>query len=93
MTLVIAAYLFMSGLAFWLYWLDKQRATRGQWRIPERTLHAVEIVGGWPGAWLAQRVFRHKWKKTGYMIVFWTIVGVHMVGWAWWSGAFTWANR
>jgi uncharacterized membrane protein YsdA (DUF1294 family) len=83
---LLAAYVLMSALAVCLYWLDKQRAGRGEWRITERTLHAVELLGGWPGAWIAQRVFRHKWKKTRYMIVFWTIVGVHALAWMWWFG-------
>jgi uncharacterized membrane protein YsdA (DUF1294 family) len=80
----------MSALAFALFWLDKRRAAGGQWRIPERTLHVVECLGGWPGAWVAQRVFRHKWRKTRYMVVFWAIVGAHLLAWAWWSGAVGW---
>ena len=90
---VVATYVLMSALAFALFWMDKRRASRGQWRIPERTLHVVEILGGWPGAWTAQRVFRHKWRKTPYMVVFWTIVGAHLLAWAWWTGAVGWFNR
>jgi uncharacterized membrane protein YsdA (DUF1294 family) len=82
--LVLACYVLMSALAFVMYWLDKQRAGRGGWRIAELTLHGIELLGGWPGAWVAQRVFRHKWNKTPYMAVFWVIVGTHALAWLWW---------
>lgn len=83
---VLAVYALMSALAVGMYWLDKQRAARGKWRITEMTLHGIELFGGWPGAWVAQRMFRHKWKKTQYMIVFWVIVGTHAIAWMWWFG-------
>ncbi len=85
---VLACYGVMSAVAFGLYWLDKRRAERGEWRISEATLHVIELLGGWPGAWMGQRVFRHKRRKTPYMVVFWIIVAVHALGWAWWFGAF-----
>jgi uncharacterized membrane protein YsdA (DUF1294 family) len=85
---VLAGYVVMSALAFILYWIDKQRAVRGAWRVSEATLHAIELLGGWPGAWIAQRVFRHKWRKTRYLVVFWVIVAIHALAWAWWLGAF-----
>lgn len=88
MTWVLAAYVLMSAVALAMYGIDKQRAVRGDWRIAEGTLHAIELLGGWPGAWIAQRVFRHKGRKTRYLIVFWAIVGIHALAWAWWLGAF-----
>jgi uncharacterized membrane protein YsdA (DUF1294 family) len=69
-------------------WIDKRRATRGHWRISEATLHGIELLGGWPGAWIAQRLFHHKRSKTPFLIVFWAIVGIHALAWAWWLGAF-----
>jgi uncharacterized membrane protein YsdA (DUF1294 family)/cold shock CspA family protein len=59
-----------SIVAFLLYARDKSAAQRKQWRTPESTLHIVALVGGWPGALLAQRVLRHKSKKPGFRIVF-----------------------
>jgi uncharacterized membrane protein YsdA (DUF1294 family) len=87
-TWILAGYGLMSAAAFVMYWLDKRRAGRGEWRISERTLHGIELLGGWPGAWLAQRVFRHKWRQRHYMVVFWAIGGLHALAWAWWLGAF-----
>jgi uncharacterized membrane protein YsdA (DUF1294 family) len=58
-------------------WRDKVKAVRGKWRTPEAVLHAWEIVGGWPGTFLAQRLFRHKVSKRPYQISFWLIVLAH----------------
>jgi uncharacterized membrane protein YsdA (DUF1294 family) len=45
------------------YAADKSAAEQGRWRTSESTLHAVALVGGWPGALVARRVFRHKTRK------------------------------
>jgi uncharacterized membrane protein YsdA (DUF1294 family) len=84
MAAVIGTYVAMSVLALALYAIDKGRARRNAWRISEATLHGVELLGGWPGAWIAQRVFRHKVQKGSYAAVFWTIVALHVAGWGWW---------
>ena len=80
----LIVYAVMSVAAFALYWHDKRQAQRGRWRVSEATLHAVELLGGWPGAWLAQRAFRHKTSKLRYQLIFWTIVAAHAAAWAWW---------
>ncbi|MFH6564734.1 DUF1294 domain-containing protein [Pseudomonas kulmbachensis] len=70
-----------SALAFGLYWYDKEQAKAGQWRTPEKVLHGVELLGGWPGALVAQQMFRHKTRKLSYQVWFWLIVAVHQVVW------------
>lgn len=84
MGVILLTYVLMSAIAFGIYGIDKRRAVRGEWRISAGTLHGIELFGGWPGAWIAQRVFRHKARKTRYMIVFWAIGVIHAVAWAWW---------
>lgn len=81
---IVLGYGVMSVVAFLAYALDKARARRGGRRIPERTLHLLELMGGWPGALLAQRVVRHKRRKVSYMVVFALIVLVHVAAWGWW---------
>jgi uncharacterized membrane protein YsdA (DUF1294 family) len=76
-----AVYAGMSLLAIALYAADKRRAARGQWRISEATLHLVELLGGWPGALVAQRALRHKRWKRSYLIIFWLIVAAHAALW------------
>ena len=77
----LAAYGLMSLVAFLLYWSDKRKARAEQWRTPENVLHALELAGGWPGALLAQQVFRHKTRKVSFQWVFWLIVLAHQVFW------------
>jgi uncharacterized membrane protein YsdA (DUF1294 family) len=67
----------MSLFTCLAYRSDKRRAEAGQWRIPESMLHLTELAGGWPGAFLGQRWFRHKTSKVSYQIVFWLIVLLH----------------
>lgn len=74
-------YIGMSVLSIFQYWHDKQSAQNGTWRTPEKQLHAVELLGGWPGALLAQQLLRHKTQKGSYQGVFWLIVLVHQVYW------------
>lgn len=74
-------YLVTSVLAFGLYGYDKQRAKTGQWRIPEKILHGVELLGGWPGACVAQQLLRHKTRKVSFQIWFWLIVALHQAIW------------
>lgn len=66
---------------------DKRAARAGRWRIPEPTLHLLELAGGWPGALLAQRARRHKTRKRSYRIGFWSMVLANLcVTWAWLLG-------
>ncbi|MGN4049401.1 MULTISPECIES: DUF1294 domain-containing protein [unclassified Pseudomonas] len=77
----LAGYGIVSVLAFFLYWADKRKARTGAWRTPENILHAVELAGGWPGALIAQQVFRHKTRKVSFQILFWVIVLLHQIFW------------
>ena len=60
-----------SLLAFVAFAVDKRAAQRRQWRIPESTLHALEVLGGWPGALLGSQLLRHKTAKGSYRFGFW----------------------
>jgi uncharacterized membrane protein YsdA (DUF1294 family) len=80
-TLIASAYAVASIICLWLYGLDKRRAIGGGRRVPERTLHTLELLGGWPGAIAGQAIFRHKRRKRSYMLVFWLIVALHAAAW------------
>ena len=62
------------------YARDKRAAERGDWRTPESTLHVLALLGGWPGALLAQQWLRHKSTKAEFRAVFWGTVGLNKVG-------------
>lgn len=79
----IASYILgVSGLTYWQYARDKRRAQEGLWRVSEARLHLLELLGGWPGALIAQRLLRHKSSKGSYLFVFWMIVALHQIA-AW----------
>ena len=59
---VLAAIVFMSIVAFILYGVDKNKAKRGVWRIPEAVLLGWGFFGGAVGALCAMKAFRHKTK-------------------------------
>jgi uncharacterized membrane protein YsdA (DUF1294 family) len=70
LVLCLAGYLLVANLlAFTAFGLDKRRALNGDWRIPERKLLLLATLGGWVGAKLAQRLFRHKSRKQPFRIL------------------------
>ena len=72
---LVAGYATMSVVTFWVYSVDKRAAVRGRRRVPERTLHRLALLGGWPGAAVAQQVLRHKTIKASFRTTFrWTVV-------------------
>ena len=78
---VAVVYAVASLITFVWYGLDKRAARRGERRTPERTLHVMELLGGWPGALAAQRCFRHKTRDPGFRRAFLAIVTLHALGW------------
>ncbi len=70
------SYLVLSIITLFVYGKDKWAAKRQAWRTPERTLHVLALLGGWPGALIGQKLFSHKKSKTSFKRVFWfTVVG------------------
>ena len=71
---IATAFVLNSLFTIWFYKTDKLLAEQQEWRIPEDHLHFWELFCGWPGALYAQKKYRHKWKKTSFMVVFWLCV-------------------
>ncbi|MEZ5444450.1 MAG: cold shock and DUF1294 domain-containing protein [Gammaproteobacteria bacterium] len=74
---VLFLYFIASCITFVVYAFDKSAAMNNRWRTQEGTLHLLSLIGGWPGALIAQRMFRHKSKKKEFQFVFWLIVIVN----------------
>jgi len=66
-----------STVSFILYAIDKRCAVRERRRIPESTLLTTDLLFGYPGGYLAQRLIRHKNRKRSFQIRFWLIVLLH----------------
>ncbi len=81
---ILAAYVIVSMLAYYFYWDDKRRAKVNEWRIPESNLHFWSLIGGWPGAFIAQQQFRHKTRKVSFLMVYWLTVAAHQLLWIDW---------
>lgn len=79
-----AVYLIAGIVAFVLYRTDKAIARTSRrrdgyiGRVPEKNLHLAALVGGWPGAWLARHLFRHKTSKRSFVAVFWLTVAINI---------------
>ena len=76
---VPALYGAASVVAFAAYAFDKSAARRGAPRVSERTLLVLGLVGGWPGALVAQQAFRHKTRKRSFRRAFWTTVVLNVL--------------
>ncbi len=58
----------INAAAFLLMRADKQKARKKQWRIPERVLLGVCLLGGSLGGCLSMRLYRHKTKHAAFAI-------------------------
>ena len=68
-------------------WRDKHAAINEVQRTPEDWLHALAVVGGWPGAWFAQQILRHKTSKQPFRLIYWATVAVNtlaLLAWIAW---------
>lgn len=80
---IVGLYFTSSIITFLAYALDKSAAQNDRWRTKESTLHLFGLIGGWPGALLAQKTLRHKSKKQEFQTVFWVtvIANCFILGW------------
>lgn len=76
-------YLFFSIVAFFHYARDKAAARAGRRRTSEKRLLVLGLVGGWPGALLAQQMLRHKTAKRSFQLQFWLSVAINLIAAGW----------
>ncbi len=77
----IAWYGVWSAVTFVCFAVDKHAARQGKFRIPERTLHTLEFLGGWAGAFAGMLLLRHKSRKGRYIVVTVVATAVHLAAW------------
>lgn len=71
-------FLILSIVEVVLMGYDKQQAKVNGWRIPEKVLLGLGIIGGAIGGLISMRLFRHKTKKTYFWIIFGLAALVHI---------------
>ncbi|MDF2942426.1 MAG: putative rane protein [Herbinix sp.] len=68
---ILMGYLvLMSLVGFAMMGVDKRKAIKKAWRIPERTLLITAFVGGGIGSFLGMYAFRHKTKHAKFIVLF-----------------------
>lgn len=76
---VVGWYALASVVTLAAFGWDKLAARSGRRRTPERVLHTMELLGGWPGAIVAILWFRHKSSKPRFLMVTFAIMALHVV--------------
>ncbi|MFP8777903.1 DUF1294 domain-containing protein [Hydrogenophaga sp. RWCD_12] len=80
----LPAALVLNLVTFFVYWQDKFAATKGAWRTAENTLHLFGLLGGWPGAWFAHQILRHKSSKQAFRNVYWMTAILNVIALGGW---------
>ena len=79
---ILGGYLVIVNIiAFGMYGVDKQKAIKKQWRIPEAQLLAVAAIGGSAGALLGMQFFHHKTRKWKFRLGVPLILAVQLILW------------
>ena len=68
MDILLIYLVIVNAAGFVLMLIDKQKAIRGAWRIPEKTLFSVAVVGGSIGCIAGMYTFRHKTKHKSFTV-------------------------
>lgn len=67
---IVIYFIIINLIGFFTMWLDKRKAKKGVWRIPEKTLFIITALGGGIGTIAGMYTFRHKTKKIQFVIGF-----------------------
>ena len=73
----------VNALGFTLMLVDKYKAKKGLWRIPEATLMTAAFIGGSFGAYLGMQLFRHKTKHLKFSVGIPVFLALHIVALCW----------
>ncbi|MGN2370513.1 DUF1294 domain-containing protein [Clostridium cagae] len=66
--IVLIYLLFINFIGFCIMLIDKNRAIHKEWRVPEKTLIGISIIGGSIGMLLGMFTFRHKTKHLKFLL-------------------------
>lgn len=71
-------YAIMSIVTFFAYGIDKLKAKKGAWRIPEKTLLGLGALGGAFGGVLGMKKFRHKTRHNYFWVINYAAIVIHI---------------
>lgn len=80
--IALGVYAVVSMVTLGVFAIDKRLARMGARRISERTLHALALLGGWPGTFAAFVIVRHKNRMPAFVAITVAIALVHGAAWA-----------
>lgn len=75
----------MNIIGFFIMLIDKKKAQKGKWRIPEKTLLLISLFGGSIGTLVGMYLFRHKTQKLRFVIgfpmilIFQVIIAIYLI--------------
>ena len=82
----ITIYLVIINLfGFFIMWLDKRKAKKGSWRIPEKTLFIITAIGGGIATTAGMYAFRHKTQKIQFVVGFPLITILEIIAIIWFA--------
>lgn len=67
---IIIYFIIINIIGFLAMYIDKQKAKKGKWRIPEKTLFIITALGGGIGTIEGMYIFRHKTQKIAFVVGF-----------------------
>lgn len=76
---IVIYLLVMNLFTFLIMGIDKKKAKKGSWRIPEKTLFTLVTLGGGIGGIAGMHIFKHKTKKTRFIIGFPLIIIMQII--------------
>ena len=76
---MVTYYIIITIITFLVWGIDKFRAKFQQWRIPEKTLYGLIVLGGGVGALAGMSLFRHKTRKPAFKIMAILSVVIHLI--------------
>ena len=77
---IIIYLIIINIIGFLVMYIDKQKAKKGKWRIPEKTIFIITVLGGGIGTIAGMYTFRHKTQKLHFTIGLPTITILEIIG-------------
>jgi len=82
---IMYVYILMGIITYFIYAIGKNKAKNNEYRISEKALLILSLLGGGIGALIAQQKLRHKNKKLSFLIPFWVSIFINII---WFSNVF-----